>query len=72
MDELVVEEYDVLAIPGGFPQYGFYEAAYSEKFLDVIRAFNTKQKLIVSICTGTLPIGRSGILEGKKGTTYNK
>jgi 4-methyl-5(b-hydroxyethyl)-thiazole monophosphate biosynthesis len=61
-----------LAIPGGFEEYRFYEYAFTISFLNLIRAFNRENKLIVSICTGAMPIAKSGILNGKKGTTYNK
>jgi len=72
IDEINVDDYEILAIPGGFAEYHFYDDAYSEEFLSLIRAFNAKNKPIVSICTGALPIGKSGILSGKKGTTYNQ
>jgi 4-methyl-5(b-hydroxyethyl)-thiazole monophosphate biosynthesis len=71
IDEVRVDEYDALAIPGGFEDYGFYEDAYDEKFLDIIRKFNEEGKVIASICVGALPIGKSGILQGRKGTTYH-
>lgn len=72
VDELEVDDYDALAIPGGFAEYNFYDEAYSEHFLEIIRSFHKKGKIIASICTGALPIGKSGILEGRCGTTYNK
>lgn len=71
IDEIKADEYDALAIPGGFGDYGFYEDAYDEKFLDIIRKFNEEGKFIASICVGALPIGKSGILQGRKGTTYH-
>jgi 4-methyl-5(b-hydroxyethyl)-thiazole monophosphate biosynthesis len=67
-----VSEYEVLAIPGGFEESKYYEDAYSEIFLDLIRVFNKANKLIASICVGALPIGRSGVLKGRYGTTYNQ
>lgn len=72
VDELLVDEYDALAIPGGFNEYNFYDDAYNEAFLDVIREFHQKGKIIASICTGALPIGKSGVLINKCGTTYNR
>jgi 4-methyl-5(b-hydroxyethyl)-thiazole monophosphate biosynthesis len=66
-----VDDYEALAIPGGFGDYGFYEDAYDEKFLHIIRKFNEKEKLIASICVGALAIGKSGILQDRKGTTYH-
>lgn len=71
IDEIRVEDYEVLAIPGGFEEYGFYEDAFDERFVGLIREFHRKNKMIVSICVGALPLGRSGILKGRKGTTYN-
>lgn len=72
VDELNVDEYDALAIPGGFSEYDFYKDAYDERFLDVIRQFHARGKIIASICVAALPLGKSGILRGKHATTYNK
>jgi protein deglycase len=72
IDEIHTDDYDALAIPGGFAEYDFYKDAYNEKFLELIRSFNSKNKIIASICTGALPVGKSGILEGRNGTTYNR
>lgn len=71
IDEVIVNEYEALAVPGGFSEYGFYEEAYSAKFLNLIKEFNQANKLIASICVGALPIGKCGILKGKRGTTYH-
>lgn len=72
VDEIDVKDYDGLAVPGGFAEYEFYEDAYNNKFLDVIRKFHAAGKPIAAVCTGGLPLGKSGILTGKKGTTYDK
>jgi len=71
VSEVNVDEFDALAIPGGFEEAGFYEDAYSEEFLNIIRAFNKADKIIASICVGALPIGKSGVLSGRNATTYN-
>nr|WP_321354351.1 DJ-1/PfpI family protein [uncultured Draconibacterium sp.] len=70
IDEVDVNDFDALAIPGGFEVYGFYNDAYSDKFLDLIRGFRVNNKIIASICVGALPLGKSGVLKGKNGTTY--
>jgi len=70
IDEIDIDAFDALAIPGGFEEYGFYNEAYDERFLALIRGFKAKNKIIASICVGALPIGKSGILNKKKGTTY--
>ncbi len=71
IDEIDINSFDALAIPGGFEIYGFYKDAYNNKFLDLIRGFRANNKIIASICVGALPLGKSGVLKGKKGTTYN-
>ncbi|MTI61134.1 MAG: DJ-1/PfpI family protein [Firmicutes bacterium] len=71
IDQIKIYNYDALAIPGGFADYGFYEEAYNEKFLSLIRKFKNHDKPIASICVGALPLGKSGILKGKRGTTYH-
>lgn len=71
IDEINVGEYDALAIPGGFGEFGFYEEAYDERFLKLIREFNAKGKIIASICSGAFPVAKSGVLKGRKGTTYH-
>lgn len=71
LSEVNVEEFDALAIPGGFEEAGFYEDAFSEDFLNLIRAFDKAGKIIASICVAALPIGKSGVLNGRNATTYN-
>src|SRR5215471_3584965 len=72
IDEVSPDEFDALAIPGGFEEYHFYDDAYNKRFAEIIDSFYQREKIIASICTGALPIAKSGILEGKKGTTYNQ
>lgn len=71
IEEVKVEDYDALAIPGGFEEFGFYEEAYDEKFLNLIREFNKQGKPIATICVAALPVGKSGVLEGRRATTYH-
>ena len=71
MGEISVDDYDALAIPGGFEEFGFYEEAYDERFLALIREFDKKGKLIAAVCVGALPVGKSGVLNGRKATTYH-
>ncbi len=72
IQEIEVDSFDALAIPGGFEVYDFYRDAYDERILDLIREFKKQDKIIASICVAALALGKSGILKGKKGTTYNK
>ncbi|MDD3686462.1 MAG: DJ-1/PfpI family protein [Bacteroidales bacterium] len=70
IDEINTKDFDALAIPGGFEQYGFYKDAYDERFLNLIREFRNQNKPIASICVAALSLGKSGILKGKNATTY--
>ena len=71
IDEINVDDYDALAIPGGFEEFGFYEEAYDERFLNLIRKFDSKGKIIATICVAALPVGKSGVLKNRKATTYH-
>ena len=71
LDEVCIDDYDALAIPGGFEEYGFYEDAFSEQAVRLINEFNDCGKLIATICVAALALGNSGILNGKRATTYH-
>ncbi|MDF2595123.1 MAG: domain, InhA-type [Clostridia bacterium] len=71
IEEIDIEDYEALAIPGGFEEYGFYEEAYDERFLNMIREFDKNGKIIASICVAALPVGKSGVLKRRKATTYH-
>lgn len=71
LDEVDVGEFDALAVPGGFEEYGFYRQAYSDGVSGLIREFDHQGKPIASICVGALPLARSGVLDGRRATTYH-
>ncbi|YCA46114.1 DJ-1/PfpI family protein (plasmid) [Bacillus sp. JZ8] len=71
VSDINVKEFDALAIPGGFEEANFYEDAFDERFLQVIREFDKMGKPIASICVAALSLGKSGILKGRKATTYS-
>jgi 4-methyl-5(b-hydroxyethyl)-thiazole monophosphate biosynthesis len=66
-----VSYFDALAIPGGFEEAGFYEDAFDPRFLNLIQDFNKQNKIIASVCVGAIPVGKSGILNGRAATTYD-
>lgn len=71
INDIEINDFDALAIPGGFEVYGYYNDSYNDSFLELIRKFKANDKIIASICVGALPLGKSGVLIGKKGTTYD-
>lgn len=70
-EKINVSDFDALAIPGGFEKAGFYEDAYDERFLNLIREFENQGKIIAAVCAGAMPVGKSGVLKGRKATTYD-
>lgn len=70
IDDINADEYAGLAIPGGFEEYGYYEQAYDERLSALIRKFNDNRAFIASVCVGALVLGKSGILKGRRATTY--
>ncbi len=70
-EKVNVQDFDALAIAGGFEKAGFYEDAYDERLLNLIRAFDREEKTIASVCVSALPIGKSGVLKNRKATTYD-
>jgi 4-methyl-5(b-hydroxyethyl)-thiazole monophosphate biosynthesis len=72
LQDIDLDSFDALAIPGGFEPSGFYEEALSEKFLAVIRHFAAANKVIASVCVSSICLGMAGVLEGKNATTYHQ
>ena len=71
IDDVVVADYDAIAIPGGFWDFGFFDEAFDERFLALIREFHAQGKILASICVAALALGKSGILQGRNATTYH-
>eukprot|EP00249_Psilotum_nudum_P005591 c19044_g1_i1 orf=765-1943(-) len=66
-DEVNVDVYDALVIPGGrAPEY----LALDEKVLEIVKKFAESKKPIASICHGQQILAAAGILKGKKCTAY--
>ena len=70
LSSVKADDFDALALPGGFETHGFYEQAYSAPVAHVIRRFDELKKPIASICVGALALANSGILKGRCATTY--
>lgn len=71
VSEVNLDDFDALVIPGGFEEAGFYSDAFDARFSKIIRHFNDNNMLIATICVASLALGNSGILKGRKATTYN-
>ncbi len=71
LEDLKVDEFDALAIPGGFEEAHFYRGAFSGAFLEAIREFDRQGKVIATVCVAALAVAKSGVLKGRRATTYN-
>lgn len=71
LDSVKVEDYDALAIPGGFEEAGFYNDGYDSRFSKIIQEFHEQGKWIATICVAALTLGKAGVLEGRRATTYD-
>lgn len=69
-EKIDIDNYDALIIPGGFGFKGFFEDMKKTDFKNLLIEFNQKNKLIIGVCTGVIPLGEAGILKDKKATTY--
>ncbi len=72
LNEVDLNDFDAIAIPGGFEPAGFYEEALDEEYLKAIRHFSENNQIIASVCVSSIVLGKAGILKGKKATTYHQ
>jgi len=70
MQDVKVDDYDAIVIPGGWPGTKFFEQTYSDEFKNFLIEAQEKNKLLVTLCFGILPVGNSGIIKGKKATIF--
>ena len=59
-------QYDMLLVPGGL---GARVQAENEVMLDWLRAQAAGATYVTSVCTGSLILGKSGLLDGRRATT---
>lgn len=63
-----LSEYDAIVIPGG---PGTSEAMKNKVLLNQVKQAYRTHKLVCSVCTGAFILAKTGILNGKKATTYH-
>jgi transcriptional regulator GlxA family with amidase domain len=60
---------DILIVPGGF---GTRALLKNQPVLDWIKSINTTAEIVASVCTGSVVLGRAGLLDGLKATTHHE
>jgi len=60
---------DILIVPGGF---GTRALLNNQPVLDWIKASNATAEIVASVCTGSIVLGRAGLLDGLKATTHHE
>ena len=59
-------DYDLLFIPGGDSAL---DAAKDEELMDWIKQVSANAERVMAVCTGTVLLGMTGVLDGRKATT---
>lgn len=62
-------EIEILILPGGF---GARKVIQQENILQWIKGTAEKATLVLSVCTGSLILAKTGLLEGLKATTHHE
>lgn len=63
-----IDTYDGVIIPGGLP--GATNLRDDHRVIDIVKQINKKDKLVAAICAGPVVLQQSGIIKGKKVTSY--
>lgn len=68
LQNLKIDDYDLLVLPGGVKSMELLRL--DDLAIEVVKKFNTKNKIIAAICSGTMMLISAGIINEKKVTGY--
>lgn len=68
IDDIDLDNYDALILPGGAP--GYINLKKNRKVIELLKLANSKGKLIGAICASPTVLAHAGILRGKRATVY--
>jgi transcriptional regulator GlxA family with amidase domain len=60
---------DILIVPGGL---GTRALLKNQPVLEWIKSVNATAEIVASVCTGSLVLGRAGLLDGLRATTHHE
>jgi putative intracellular protease/amidase len=62
-------EVDIFLIPGG---YGTRKEVHNNFLIDKIREISRSSKFVLTVCTGTALLAKTGLLDGKRATSNKR
>lgn len=68
LDEALLKEYDMVALPGGLP--GADHLAADRRVTDLLQRMNDSGRFVGAVCAAPKALARSGVLEGRAATAY--
>lgn len=68
LKKLNTKDFDAVLLPGGMP--GAKNLQNSQSVIQLVKDFNSKEKLMCAICAAPIVFGKAGILENKTVTCY--
>lgn len=66
--DLENENYKAIILPGGMP--GSTNLKDNNRLIEIIKDFNSKNKIIAAICAAPIVLKEAGLTKGIKGTVY--
>ena len=70
IDEVDPNDYQLLIIPGGYPDGAPFTVSKIKKAQEITQAFFAKSKPVVSICHGPWLLATADVLKGRRLTSY--
>ncbi|MCJ7613510.1 DJ-1/PfpI family protein [Candidatus Bathyarchaeota archaeon] len=68
IDDVKIEDFDAVVVPGGNP--GYKNLRKDPRVIDLIKEAFNSNKLVAAICAGPAVLSDAGVLEGKSCTIY--
>ena len=65
----VKDDVDIFLIPGG---YGTRNEVHNPHLIDKIKRVSQESKFVLTVCTGTSLLARTGLLDGKRATSNKR